>query len=163
MRFLPSTKYYVSVVPTPRCPMLLCCLAATQSPHHGTQGPPTSPSKGSTSNSTRSKTQLSLPPATSSPLYGCPSPEALQPQTPGILSCSLTPFHVLSCSVTKVLSVPCRCLFFFSNMEITILVLWYVIIKYLSKSILSPNPGTTMINSLLQNILHTLEFFNLNL
>lgn len=64
-RFLLSTNCFLSVLPTPRAP-IPSCLPATQSPHHGVQGPPTFPSRGSTS-----KTKLSLPPATSSPAYGC--------------------------------------------------------------------------------------------
>lgn len=64
-RFLLSTNCFLSVLPTPRAP-IPSCLPATQSPHHGVQGPPTLPSRGSTS-----KTKLSLPPATSSPAYGC--------------------------------------------------------------------------------------------
>ena len=81
--------------------------ASYTEPHHGTQGPPASPSRGSTSKYIFQSLAKQPP----HPLSGCPSPEALQPEMPHNPSCSLPP-HLLSHSVTKVLSVPCRCLFF---------------------------------------------------
>ena len=144
IRYLLRTKCLFSVVPTPRGPVPLCCLPATQGPHHGTQEPPTSPSRGSTSNSKYVfQNQAQPPPAASPPPLWCPSTEALQ-LLPYSLSLAVTFSHQSPVSALQM------SFFFFQIWNIwTILFLWYITVKYLSKSIPSPDPGTTTINSLL--------------
>lgn len=135
-----STNSFCSVAYAPKGLMSLFCLPATQSPHHGTQGPSTSPSL--------SQTKCRLSPSTPSLPVWLAMPGGAPARDPGVLSGSLTPSHLLSCSVTKVLSVPCRCLFILSNMEIILLFGIYYC-KIFKQIYPLPNPGTPMINTLL--------------